>query len=83
MALFAMQPAVAMTPETNVRGAALDQGLLVRVLGGELFGTAYSGFREGQHPDRGSGAVNPGDAEILEDLQILVAHPREGVRADP
>jgi len=31
----------------------------------------YSGFRAGQHPDRGSGAVNPSDAEVLEDLQIL------------
>lgn len=35
---------------------------------------AYSGFREGQHPDRGDGAVNPSAEEILEDLQILVAH---------
>lgn len=31
----------------------------------------YSGFRSGQHPDRGNGAVNPSDKEILEDLQIL------------
>lgn len=31
----------------------------------------YSGFRSGQHPDRGDGAVNPSDAQILEDLQIL------------
>lgn len=35
---------------------------------------AYSGFREGQHPDRGNGAVNPSDAEILEDLNILLEH---------
>lgn len=35
---------------------------------------AYSGFREGQHPDRGAGAVNPGSDEILEDLEILVQH---------
>lgn len=33
---------------------------------------AYSGFREGQHPDRGDGAVNPSDEEILEDLNIMV-----------
>lgn len=32
---------------------------------------AYSGFRSGQHPDRGDGAKNPSRAEILEDLQIL------------
>jgi len=31
----------------------------------------YSGFRHGQHPDRGAGAVNPSDKETLEDLQIL------------
>ncbi len=31
----------------------------------------YSGFRSGQHPDRGEGAVNPSDAEILEDLEII------------
>lgn len=35
---------------------------------------SYSGFREGQHPDRGDGAVNPSDAEIREDLTILVDH---------
>jgi exo-beta-1,3-glucanase (GH17 family) len=34
-------------------------------------GICYSGFRHGQHPDRGDGAVNPSDKEILEDLQIL------------
>ena len=44
------------------------------LLEGEVMAVAYSGFREGQHPDRGAGAVNPGDAEILEDLQILVEH---------
>lgn len=31
----------------------------------------YSGFRSGQHPDRGDGAVNPSYEEILEDLKIL------------
>jgi exo-beta-1,3-glucanase (GH17 family) len=34
-------------------------------------GICYSGFRHGQHPDRGDGAVNPGDQEILEDLGLL------------
>jgi exo-beta-1,3-glucanase (GH17 family) len=32
---------------------------------------AYSGFREGQHPDRGDGAINPSEEETLEDLKIL------------
>jgi exo-beta-1,3-glucanase (GH17 family) len=44
------------------------------LLAGEVMAVAYSGFREGQHPDRGDGAVNPSDGEILEDLEILVAH---------
>lgn len=44
------------------------------LLANEVMAVAYSGFREGQHPDRGDGAVNPGDAEILEDLQILADH---------
>ncbi len=44
------------------------------LLAGEIMAVAYSGFREGQHPDRGDGAVNPSAGEILEDLEILVAH---------
>jgi len=44
------------------------------LVAGEIMAVAYSGFREGQHPDRGDGAVNPSAAEILEDLEILVAH---------
>lgn len=31
----------------------------------------YSGFRTGQHPDRGEGAINPTDEQVLEDLQII------------
>jgi exo-beta-1,3-glucanase (GH17 family) len=37
----------------------------------QRFAVAYSGYRAGQHPDRGNGAVNPTDEEILEDLRIL------------
>lgn len=44
------------------------------LLSGEVMAVAYSGFREGQHPDRGDGAVNPSDEEVLEDLGILVDH---------
>ena len=44
------------------------------LVAGEVMAVAYSGFREGQHPDRGSGAVNPSAEQILEDLRILVAH---------
>ncbi len=44
------------------------------LLAGEVMAIAYSGFREGQHPDRGNGAVNPSAQEITEDLKILVNH---------
>jgi exo-beta-1,3-glucanase (GH17 family) len=50
------------------------------LLDGEVMAVAYSGFREGQHPDRGEGAVNPNADEILEDLEILVAHDFHLVR---
>jgi exo-beta-1,3-glucanase (GH17 family) len=41
------------------------------LLNGFKRAVCYSGFRRGQHPDRGTGAVNPSDKEILEDLQML------------
>jgi exo-beta-1,3-glucanase (GH17 family) len=40
---------------------------------------AYSGFRHGQHPDRGDGAVYPSDENTLEDLQILARHGNFGL----
>ena len=45
-----------------------------QLIDGEVMAVAYSGFREGQHPDRGNGAKNPSDAEILQDLELLVEH---------
>jgi exo-beta-1,3-glucanase (GH17 family) len=44
------------------------------LVAGEVMAVAYSGFREGQHPDRGEGAMNPGPDQILEDLEILEDH---------
>ncbi len=41
------------------------------LLAGMSKAVCYSGFRSGQHPDRGDGAVNPSPEEILEDLKIL------------
>jgi exo-beta-1,3-glucanase (GH17 family) len=41
------------------------------LLAGLPQGICYSGFRHGQHPDRGDGDANPSEREILEDLQIL------------
>jgi exo-beta-1,3-glucanase (GH17 family) len=55
-------------------GAGTYSQLPEDLVAGEVMAISYSGFREGQHPDRGYGAVNPSSAEILEDLEILVAH---------
>jgi exo-beta-1,3-glucanase (GH17 family) len=44
------------------------------LLAGESIAVAYSGFRAGQHPDRGDGAVNPTTDQILEDLEILTRY---------
>ncbi|MDH3611638.1 MAG: glycosyl hydrolase [Gammaproteobacteria bacterium] len=59
------------TKSTELAGINQAPGDL---LAGEVMAVAYSGFREGQHPDRGDGAANPSADEILEDLEILVAH---------
>jgi exo-beta-1,3-glucanase (GH17 family) len=62
-------------PNSTGSATRIAQGSLTEeLLAGEVMAVAYSGFREGQHPDRGAGAVNPSAAEILEDLRILVAH---------
>ena len=44
------------------------------LLNGEVMAISYSGYREGQHPDRGNGAKLPGREQVLEDLEILVEH---------
>jgi exo-beta-1,3-glucanase (GH17 family) len=41
------------------------------LLAGVHSAVCYSGYRTGQYPDRGEGAENPSDKEILEDLMIL------------
>ncbi len=50
------------------------------LIAGEVMAVAYSGYREGQHPDRGNGAVNPSDEEILEDLEIMLANDLRLIR---
>ena len=44
----------------------------VDLINDEHWAISYSGFREGQHPDRGDGANNPTEAQIIEDLNILL-----------
>jgi len=41
------------------------------LLNGVSRAICYSGFRTGQHPDRGEGAINPTDEQVLEDLKII------------
>jgi exo-beta-1,3-glucanase (GH17 family) len=43
------------------------------LLAGVSSAVCYSGFRSGQHPDRGDGAVNPSAEEILQDLRIIAS----------
>jgi exo-beta-1,3-glucanase (GH17 family) len=52
------------------RGVPLAQEPEAR-LAGQVMAVAYSGFRAGQHPDRGEGASNPTREQVLEDLQII------------
>lgn len=43
-----------------------------QLLDSTIYGICYSGFRKGQHPDRGDGAKNPSESEIHEDLKIIL-----------
>jgi exo-beta-1,3-glucanase (GH17 family) len=63
---FRVDTAIAQEPEDLVAGQAVA--------------VAYSGYREGQHPDRGAGAINPSETEILEDLEIMLAHDFDLIR---
>lgn len=55
----------------SILSASLPQ-LPADLIHGEHWALSYSGFRKGQHPDRGDGAKNPSEAQIIEDLNILV-----------
>jgi exo-beta-1,3-glucanase (GH17 family) len=63
--------------DSNGGGPMSDTGLKQAestLLAGQVMAVAYSGYRVGQHPDRGAGAVNPSRDQILEDLRILVSY---------
>ncbi len=62
-ACAAAQPSDRPAPIAQSRDALLD---------GRVFAISYSGYRAGQHPDRGDGGVYPTDEEVLEDLRILI-----------
>jgi exo-beta-1,3-glucanase (GH17 family) len=72
---------------TDGNGRAAHANIPFKVIAGtsnlianEVMAVAYSGYREGQHPDRGNGAVNPSNAEILEDLGLLLDHDFKLIR---
>jgi len=55
------------TPQSQVVILQQPQDLLA----GVSKAVSYSGFRTGQHPDRGEGAICPSDKQILEDLNLI------------
>jgi len=70
--------------DTGVNGLAQsNRGFMQAkedLLIGQVMAISYSGYREGQHPDRGDGARPPSEEQVLEDLQILVDHGFELIR---
>lgn len=73
MFLIVMAACNAFTEKKNTAGKSTDsiQQQPDDLLAGVSKAICYSGFRTGQHPDRGEGAKNPTDEQILEDLNIL------------
>ena len=41
---------------------------------GEVMAIAYSGYRDGQHPHDDNPAAHPSDAQVVEDINILLDH---------
>ncbi len=81
--LFLIVMTAACTSSTEDTAIAVDTEYMQQptdLLQGEVMAMAYSGFRAGQHPDRGNGANNPSREQILEDLQILIDHEFNLVR---
>jgi len=73
MIVLALASATICSGQTNheAHSSAMIHQTTADLLAGVSKGLAYSGFRHGQHPDRGDGAANPTDAQILEDLRII------------
>lgn len=58
------------SPEETPRAEGIEQTQADLIMGISK-AVCYSGFRSGQHPDRGNGAVIPSYEEVLEDLTML------------
>ena len=62
---------ILLTLSISALSASLPQ-LPSALIDEEHWALSYSGFRKGQHPDRGDGAKNPSETQIIEDLNILL-----------
>lgn len=71
IALLAAQARGAVQPSDGQARAPIVQSRDA-LLDGRVHAICYSGYRAGQHPDRGDGGVHPSDEEVLEDLRILI-----------
>ncbi len=71
IAVAAVASLVLPAPTSRASAGTIDQPEAA-LLDGQVRAVCYSGFRAGQHPDRGDGANNPTEAQILEDLRLLV-----------
>ena len=73
--LMAHIPVTALNAQPTDNSQQSDSSALQQqpedLLAGVVKAICYSGFREGQHPDRGEGANNPTYEQTLEDLKIL------------
>lgn len=82
LVIFACTPGNDSKKESQYKAANQPKSLKQTkedLLAGFTKAISYSGFRTGQHPDRGNGAVNPTDEEILEDLNILTRDTNFGI----
>lgn len=71
-------PQITPKPPSPAAPTELKQPAEARVAGFAV-GIAYSGYRHGQHPDRGQGAIEPSTAQILEDLRLLTRDGQFGL----
>jgi len=71
LCMLAVVGATACATAGQVRPLNLYKQALIE---GEVVAVAWSGYRTGQHPDRGEGERAPSDAEIVEDLRLLTGH---------
>lgn len=58
----------------SLQAAPLYQQSSDALIEGQVMAVAYSGYRTGQNPDGKDASSHPSDAQILEDLNMLIDH---------